>query len=1653
MPEIRNNFIKSKMNKDLDDRLVPNGEYRDAKNLQISRSEGSSVGEFENIPGNQLMVNGVGTAYLNTGYDNGNVAPNLDLGYTGKVIGQCTDETRGDIYVFSTGYTGTAQQPRDIVVYSGAALQSGTTITLWTEGPGGLQLNPQVLGIEVGMLVQGCDWNGNTPDNDPLVIEVTATDNVISQSITLAGGALVGSGDKLVIGWANTIHRYNINDQILTLLARGSWLNFSQNNRIYGINLIEDLLFWTDNRNQPRRINVNSANPDNLPCPNYYTNEDQISVAKYYPYEVPLVLDQNILEITAGAQSALRGYTLTMADTTGIQVGDIVTGFPGQLAQELWEVILIDPNVSVTIYNNFKDGGAGQTPGTYASPSTIDITFSRPTMENANERLEENGFETTFDAATAVGPIVAGTAITLLYPYNNTAALPTGQPTPNVGDLVTSTAASIAITDDVRIYAIDDITPGAAGTITIRLTKDITTTAVGPAGDDISVSANPDYDAGFTGDPDFIEDKFVRFSYRFKFVDNEYSLSAPFTQICFIPKQEGIFGGGPQDSLQDMTDTYTSSIVQWFENRVDQLALKIPLPDDGLTAPDALTALSSNYQVASIEILYKESDGLSTKILESIDVDTIGAGEITGISSNTTTQWYYTFDYKSIKPYRTVPSSQDTRVYDKVPVKALAQEIIGNRVTYGNYTQNHTPPTSIDYQVTYNNKSLVYNNYSQYPNHTVKQNRNYQVGWVLSDRYGRQSSVVLSKNDDDQTKNGSTIYIPYKTWNDISNPIDDITTYKWLGSVLRVIVDNGITQVTKNDQTGEPGIYKSYNNTTADSFSIVAGGTLYNVGNICGVSYPAGDLGLGSGFSFEVTQVDGGGGITGGKILDGGTGYATGQILDVTGGTGSGAQIEVTVNPVNVLGWGSYKFVVKQQEQEYYNVYLPGFVDGYPVTQAIDRGRVAFTILLSDNINKVPRDLNEVGPLQNEFSASVKIFGRVNNPNIDNKQAPAAVYYNSRTLPWNTRYFPGRNPDEVVTIGPVGQGGLELANSPFDSAATKGNFTNDTTGPQIPWGAAGAEQSFYNVEQNPLAAGIKVGSEESQPQLTQPGNPILNTLGAYVTGNALPPGVGNVGCMVPFLSVSETEPVESLLEIFYETSTSGNFVFLNDEVLETYGGVVSATSLTGNVAENDTVPTDIITDFKFTDPAGNWITLDAGAGVGATIIEVLDNNGNDVTSPSPPFSIVDTPAGVLGRDFDIITNQEFWYGKPSGSKADSWTISFRTISGSGAYVDDLNNITTISLTNVAPVVDQVGPPAAGFYSYLDLATRLGAGSTSTGFIIGDTNIGTFIGQNGSIDLANDTQELCWSIAATAVPGGSTAVFGIDSAGVVTVTGGSLVNGTYTLEATLTDAAPACSSCPESLSSSIDINFVVGTPDTDQAICYGLAPLNYFDFGLYPANKTTCASDGGKPFEAFFGVSNNVNNGTGVLPFGSETNSYLSSLPAPAGSGLTSYPVTSTNGTNLVYYNVKTQALATWVAGSGYCGLPPVSPAFTTGALSQGIMTVVVQLNKALTASSTDYNTNFTILYRANAAASWTQATDRFGVIVGTWNALNVTGAGSATASLTYEFDTPGEYAIRNNGLSGPGCASFAGDGWFSIDFYDTTTGKTATPCADCTGPL
>ena len=62
MAEIKNNFLQSKMNKDLDDRLIPNGQYRDALNIQVGKSEQDDIGTLQNSFGNYKLQ--IGRAHV-----------------------------------------------------------------------------------------------------------------------------------------------------------------------------------------------------------------------------------------------------------------------------------------------------------------------------------------------------------------------------------------------------------------------------------------------------------------------------------------------------------------------------------------------------------------------------------------------------------------------------------------------------------------------------------------------------------------------------------------------------------------------------------------------------------------------------------------------------------------------------------------------------------------------------------------------------------------------------------------------------------------------------------------------------------------------------------------------------------------------------------------------------------------------------------------------------------------------------------------------------------------------------------------------------------------------------------------------------------------------------------------------------------------------------------------------------------------------------------------------------------------------------------------------------------------------------------------------------------------------------------------------------
>ena len=64
MPELKHTFSNGRMNKDLDERLVREGDYRDATNIEVTTSEGSNSGVVQTWRGNIKINNSIGDATI-----------------------------------------------------------------------------------------------------------------------------------------------------------------------------------------------------------------------------------------------------------------------------------------------------------------------------------------------------------------------------------------------------------------------------------------------------------------------------------------------------------------------------------------------------------------------------------------------------------------------------------------------------------------------------------------------------------------------------------------------------------------------------------------------------------------------------------------------------------------------------------------------------------------------------------------------------------------------------------------------------------------------------------------------------------------------------------------------------------------------------------------------------------------------------------------------------------------------------------------------------------------------------------------------------------------------------------------------------------------------------------------------------------------------------------------------------------------------------------------------------------------------------------------------------------------------------------------------------------------------------------------------------
>ena len=103
MPELKRVFSKGKMNKDLDERVVPNGEYRDANNIEVTTSAGSDVGTIQSVYGNAEKTTLNTTGALPDHYLSHHTPPNIStssLGSIAECIASITDEKNNKIYSF-----------------------------------------------------------------------------------------------------------------------------------------------------------------------------------------------------------------------------------------------------------------------------------------------------------------------------------------------------------------------------------------------------------------------------------------------------------------------------------------------------------------------------------------------------------------------------------------------------------------------------------------------------------------------------------------------------------------------------------------------------------------------------------------------------------------------------------------------------------------------------------------------------------------------------------------------------------------------------------------------------------------------------------------------------------------------------------------------------------------------------------------------------------------------------------------------------------------------------------------------------------------------------------------------------------------------------------------------------------------------------------------------------------------------------------------------------------------------------------------------------------------------------------------------------------------------------------------------------------------
>ena len=587
MPEMKNQFTGGKMNKDLDERIIPQGQYRDAMNIQVSTSEDSDVGTVQNILGNtQILLN------------------NFYLPQDAKTIACVSDEKNDTLY-----YLVWSDHANYIIGYS---------------------------------------------SNNPLAFPVFVDNKNV--------------------------------------------LEFNSNTSITGINIIDDLLLWTDNETEPKKINIERCKVGTLDfithtrLVNYAqgldisSSEDvetkHITVIKQPP---KTYLKMNLVEARDPEKIYTGVVNIRKANESGkIPPSTHSSGIFGSFNDSSFTGPIYTQHESST-YQGAMDNKRFDFSG--LSTKKNENTFGLQIVEGVNSLGEIislgginsldgiTGWHHSGSTYTGVGGggdfernnIKIGTKV-VIKPFDDDGTPPglpltdyvikgeiidrfPMRPDPNekyydndstvrqivAGDLPQTTSENAV---DIRVTAIDGIPPV-------------------PDEDQVELKYVIDL---FDETEKLFEFKFPRFSYRYKYSDGEYSTFAPWTQVAFLP---GSFDYHPRKG-------YNLGMT----NRIQSVELY------NLITPE------TPKNVLSIDILFKDEPSPNIYVVDTIRKDDTSAG-ITINKWNDILQNNAAFVIEKETINSTVPSNQLLRPWDNVPRKALAQDVSGNRIIYGNYVQNY----------------------------------------------------------------------------------------------------------------------------------------------------------------------------------------------------------------------------------------------------------------------------------------------------------------------------------------------------------------------------------------------------------------------------------------------------------------------------------------------------------------------------------------------------------------------------------------------------------------------------------------------------------------------------------------------------------------------------------------------------------------------------------------------------------------------------------------------------------------------------------------------------------------------------------------------------------------------------------------------------